>query len=532
MGNKKQRTLWAFDCETDPFLYGRKPQAFLWCAVSEKGDRIAFWGDDATERFLAWLYELKNCLFIAHNGGKFDLMFLRDGIHGAMLMVDGRILKCKIGECEMRDSFAILPMALKKLGAKFEIELDKLERNRRERYRQEITRYCMQDCIVLLEAVQDFYQRAGRRRLTIASQASHELRSIYPDLPKLDAQHHADFKPFYFGGRVEAFEKGDIRGEFSMYDVNSMYPAVMANCWHPYGSAYDARPFSIKNLPDDNCGFFRGICDTQGAFPVRMEDKTTPYAHGRYEVNVTLHEVRAALETGTAKNFSGTLIIPANKTKFDKFILPHYAARLKARECGDAGGDIYHKLIPNSSYGRFAMSPDGRDERYFTDDTDDLAQLKAEGWKADNIDLDSGRWIMKRPTQRPWQFYEDVATGASITGASRAQLLYAKAGSKRVLYCDTDSLLCQTGGFAGEINPNKLGAWKHEGDFDRAAIAGKKTYALYKDGECIKKASKGVNASAEQITAAANGEIIEIMRDAPTMRISGTKFVSRKIRKT
>jgi hypothetical protein len=437
-----------------------------------------------------------------------------------------------IGDCEMRDSFAILPMALKKLGAKFEIEMHKLERDKRDQYRQEITRYCVQDCEVLLSAVQDFYTRAGRRRLTIASQASHELRSIYPDLPKLDDIHHATFKPFYFGGRVEAFEKGDIRGDFSMYDVNSMYPAVMANMWHPYGAGYFMLPFSIKNLPDDNCGFFRGVCDTRGAFPVRMKDKTTPYAHGRHTVHVTLHEVRAALDTGMASNFEGQILYPVNKTRFDQFVLEHYASRKKAQECGDSGGDIYHKLILNSSYGRFAMSPDGRDERYFTDDSDDLADMIAQGWTADTIDLESERWIFKRPTPRPWQFYEDVATGASITGAARAQLLYAIAGSKRALYCDTDSLLCESGGFGGMVDPDKLGAWKFEGAFDRAAIAGKKMYALYKDGQCIKKASKGVQASAEQITAAANGREVEVIRDAPTMRLSGTSFVSRKIRRT
>lgn len=535
MSKKNPATLWAFDTETDPFKYGRIPKVFLVCAVSEHGDKILFWGDDAAEKFMDWiLNELQNALLIAHNGGKFDTLFFKEILHGNMLMADGRILKCSPKKnVEIRDSMSILPMPLKKLGAKFEIDIRKLEREVREKHKAEIIRYCMQDCEVLLGAVQNFYARAGSRRLTIAGQASAELRAIYPDLPKLGENHHKEFSQFFYGGRVQCFEKGII--EFGkkgkLVDRNSMYPAEMAFSYHPYGSAYKAKPFSLKNIPENLCGFFSGVCDANGCFPIRNEKtKETPYTVGRnLPTKITIHELKAAIDCGLAKNFRGYLYIPEFSTRFDKFILGHYESRKKAKAIGDEGGDIYHKLIPNSSYGRFAMSPDGREETYYAEQGEDIKEMLASGWKVKDIDLESERYILARDVTRPWLFYEDVATGASITGASRANLMRNLHASVRPLYCDTDSIMCEE--FNGQEG-KELGEWKREADFDVAAIAGKKMYVLLDNKRVVKQASKGVRACPTQIYCAADGEEETVVQDAPVMRLSGTKFMTRKIRRT
>lgn len=530
---KKLKPLWVFDCETDPFFPGRIPRPFLWCAISENGERVIYWGDDATEKFIDFLKSQPDCLMLAHHGGKFDSMFLLHEIFGNALIVDGRIIKFTIGRCEIRDSFSILPVALNKIGHKIKIDYEKLERKNRQKFRREITEYCLQDCVALLSAVENFYARAGRRRLTIASQASHELRTIYPDLPKLGANHYEEFKKFFYGGRVQSFEKGIFKGDFTLYDVNSMYPDRMANCNHPFGASYNIYPYHKKHLPEDGCGFFIGVCDSNGAFPVRHKiKKTTPYEIGRVEIAVTLHEINAALECGLVKNLSGHILLPHYKTDFSKFILPHYASRLRAKECGDHGGDIYHKLIPNSSYGRFAMSPDGRDEIYFCEQGENIIEKqKKEKWVIKSVDMDNERYILSRPTPRPWTFYEDVATGASIAGASRAKLMLAIHRSKRPMMCDTDSLLCAE---FNELSDSKiLGAWKIEATCDEVAIAGKKMYALYKNGECIKQASKGVNATPAQIYSAANGDIVSVVNSAPSFSaINPTKFITRNIRIT
>ena len=530
-----KKTLWTYDCETDPFKYGDPPTPFLWVAISEDGDRVIYWGDDSTEKFMAWIESLDNALLLAHNGGRFDSLFIKQILSGAMLIVGGRIIKCNVKKSvEIRDSFAILPMALAKIkttaGSKLEIDFKKLRRENRQKYKAEIIRYCAQDCMTLLAAVQNFYEKAGSRKLTIASAASTELRKIYPELPKLTAEHYDEFSPYFFGGRVQAFQKGIIEGNFKLYDVNSMYPAVMASEYHPCGASYNVRDYHARHIPENCAGFFWGTLDTNGAVPVRKKNKTTPYEIAKNaDVKITIHELKAALDCKLVKNIRGKLIIPNNVTRFDKFILPHFESRKRARAVGDDGGDLYHKLIPNSSYGRFAMSPDGREEIYYAAKNEDLTPLKIQGWGIDDIDLQAERYILKRAVVRPWLFYEDVATGASITGAARARLMRGIHSAKNVLYCDTDSIMCEE--FAGKIS-DELGDWKIEAKFDTAAIAGKKMYTLLQNKRPIKSASKGVRACPTEIYMAADGDEVEIFSDAPIMRLNSIKFMSRTIKRT
>lgn len=83
----------------------------------------------------------------------------------------------------------------------------------------------------------------------------------------------------------------------------------------------------------------------------------------------------------------------------------------------------------------------------------------------------------------------NVATGASITGFVRAMLLRAIKNVNGAIYCDTDSIM-MTGSHGLELS-GELGAWKLEGEFVEAAIAGKKLYGIKdKKGE-TKTASKG-----------------------------------------
>jgi hypothetical protein len=545
---KKIKTLWGYDSETNPFEYGSKITPFLWVAISEHGDRYLAWGNDATEKFINFLMEQENATFIAHNGGKFDALFLKEIIHGNMLLVDGRILKCSIKKgVDLIDSMAILPMALSKIksksGSKKEIDYNKMRPENREQFKQEIINYAIQDVQTLLSAVMDFYARAGKRRLTIASQASAELRKIYPDLIKLDDVHHKEFSQFFFGGRVQAVKKGIIKGNFKLFDVNSMYPAVMANCYHPHGSSYKNLDFSLSNIPEHKAGFFIGSLDSNGAIPVRQKNKSTPYVIGEnINVKTTIHELLAGIECGLIKNIRGQLIIPENITRFDQFILPHFASRKRAKDIGDEGGDLYHKLIPNSSYGRFAMSPDGRKEVYYAEHGEDLTEMICHrrgrcknactcgrGWSIGDIDLDNERYILVKEVSRPWAFYEDVATGASITGAARAVLMRGLHSAVNALYCDTDSIICESfGGAQGD----ELGQWKLEAEFDTAAIAGKKLYTLIKNKRVVKSASKGVRACPSEIYLAATGDEIEIFNAAPTMRLNGTKYQARTIKRT
>lgn len=152
----------------------------------------------------------------------------------------------------------------------------------------------------------------------------------------------------------------------------------------------------------------------------------------------------------------------------------------------------------------------------------------------------------------------NVATGASITGAARSILLRGIATAKQPLYCDTDSIICKDLPLAKK-DATELGAWKIEAEFDSAAIAGRKLYALFEsrkenikklrdkandkkkfdksigsDGSlCVKQANKGVAVSAIDIWNVCCGDVIVSNRDAPSYKLDGShNFISRRVRMT
>lgn len=109
-------------------------------------------------------------------------------------------------------------------------------------------------------------------------------------------------------------------------------------------------------------------------------------------------------------------------------------------------------------------------------------------------------------------------------------LLEALAISKNPVYCDTDSIICTD--YFGDIDASRLGAWKNEGEADSLFIAGKKLYAAFLDGECVKLASKGARLTPSDVVSICRGGEVEWSNDAPSFSLSReTNFVRRKITK-
>jgi hypothetical protein len=131
-------------------------------------------------------------------------------------------------------------------------------------------------------------------------------------------------------------------------------------------------------------------------------------------------------------------------------------------------------------------------------------------------------------------FY-NVATAASITGYVRAMLWRTICASDGVLYCDTDSLICER--FAGDIGPN-LGQWSLECNVSAAYIAQRKMYALKSDEFDDEKqdykwktASKGVQLSVEQIVNGVKNKVdLKVAKISPAFSLKyGQRFFKKTI---
>lgn len=594
-----------FDTETDRFEYAQHVQPFT-CHFStfeedtpeqdkEKfhyssiggsaGNQHAilhasFWGRDCIEQFFDWLATLEGKYIVyCHNFGNFDAYFCLDYIDrgSAPFIINGRLAKLKLSGVEFRDSYSLIPVALdtatknadnKKTTFKLsplmpdeiaketmynvftDAEFYDVKTRKRvapyDMWRDEIAYYQEDDCVALLFLVMEAYNLFGDR-LTMASIALPMLRS-YHGFESMTEKVDAEMRPYYFGGRCQCFEVGRLEGDWKIYDVNSMYPFVMASVHHPVSSIP-----RYEDRISDRTQFAHIRAWSNGALPIRGKDGGLSFPIGNGDFFATIHEIKAGLDTGTLRISKVYASIYFDETTtFDTFVNEFYGRRQQARADKDEIKLLYWKLVLNSSYGKLAQDP-RRYENYLFDPDKPPRPWKCQecspstragdrcsdcqsgdtspfGWSI-HTDRES-EIIYSRPANRGTaRAFYNVAAAASITGAARAYLLRAICAAERPVYCDTDSIICES--LNADLDPSRLGAWKLEAEGNIAAIAGKKLYAVFDQGKPIKSASKGVKLSPREIERVCSGEVIEYAHPVPKFKLSGdVEFTKRTIRAT
>lgn len=532
MPNPKKKTsnfvIATADCETNPFEYGALIKPFVWGFYSEAEGSNHFWHDDnCNDMFIDFLYSLdRPHMIYMHNGGKFDLMFLLEYITGEVRIVNGRILECRIGPHIIRDSYAAIPEPLA-VYKKDDMDYNLLRPEKRNKNRTKIIKYLNNDCIYLFEMITRFIGEFGNR-LTIGGAAMEQLQ-LHHEFESGNENFDKTFRPFYSGGRNQCFKTGIINQPIKVYDVNSMYPSVMRNELHPIGTGYVE-----SKIIDSNTDFAIIEAINHGAIAMRSKislDFTCP----RGEFFATGHEIRAGLDTGTLEILSVKNAFQfIRRSNFAAFIDHFFALRIQAKLSEDALLDLFYKKILNSAYGKFCTDcADYKD--WFITATDEML---AEPWTPETMHHEYILW--SKPSLQ--KKYFNVATGASITGASRAKLLYGLSAAVDPVYCDTDSIMCRelvTSPFI-RIDPKELGAFKFEASGDMLAVGGKKLYALYNNGAPVLKkndieykASKGVRLTSAQILAIANGDVVKYENPVPAFKLDGKQiYTARSVQRT
>lgn len=519
------KQFWTIDAETDPFLYGRIPKPFIWGAYN--GLTMEYKTFKNTIDLINFMKN-KNEIFFAHNGGKFDfhLDCFADHINKneKILMIGSRLVKAKIGRAEIRDSYALLPFPLRAMGAKLEIEYWKLEKEHREKHKEEIEQYLMADCVELWEAINAFFLEHGRH-LTCASAAIKTLMKMEDIKIENSGINFFDtFKPHYYGGRCECIQSGEFKGELNYLDINSAYPYAMLH-EHPIGIEWN---YEYEENPEiKGANFYTIEAQSNGALCERTK---TGLNFDRSFENKIFHttgwEIIAGLETETLKiNKHISQKVFYELKSFEKYIEYFWKERKKHPKTSHL--NLFAKLMMNSAYGKFAANPDNYDT-YVLYDPDISEFLVNNGWELRG-EIGNAILCSKKLEEENARYY-NVATGASITGFVRAMLLRAISSVENPIYCDTDSIVFM-GGHDIALG-NDLGQWGIEAIYSEGYFAGKKLYAVRNKNE-EKLASKGTRLNFEQIKDIALGKVLEYNFEAPTFSWKNqTKFTTRNIRKT
>jgi hypothetical protein len=525
---------------------------------------------DSTEGVVDF-FARRKALVYAHNGGKFDYHYLRDHINSdePVMVINGRLARFRIGECEFRDSLNIFPNTrLADFGVKNEIDYALMEPDRRTdpNVKAEISRYLKQDCVGLWEVVDRYRSKYGKSLTQATASMKYWEKMTDLEAPRQTRTQYEKYKPYYYGGRVQCFESGVAATQFSVADINSAYPFAMLR-----DHIFSPHAILDRHLPSDpeiyKC-LIKLDCTSRGAFPWRdptsgelyFPDDEAGHRNRMRTYTITGWEFMTALELDAVSNIHIRQVHTFPKSiNFKEYIDHFYAQRLEAAAKGDVAGKIFGKYFMNSLYGKFGANCANYAEYVISHpDTTEYQQWCGKGYTRYKPWGD--RWLLERkPTLEQlddpcgkWRFY-NVATAASVTGFVRAYLFRALSTTSGAVYCDTDSIAARD--TSRLAFGDALGQWKNEGRFDRYAIAGKKLYAFHQDGASDvydpeykkngqenpswKIASKGVNLSREAlapqiITQIASGIVHHALSQSPTYSVTREqpRFIARDLRAT
>lgn len=378
---------------------------------------------------------------------------------------------------EYRDSYKKLPMRVAQVARAFHQEESKgsidYEAPRPTGYSptEEEWDYIRRDVMIVARALRETLAE-GMTALTIGSDSLREYKSTLGGeksfrklFPVLSPDTDNEIRAAYRGGFTYASTRtaGAVVGEGSVYDVNSLYPYVMHERPLPYGhpEGFTAGPPS------------EGLWTACVSFTARLKDDYIPCIQVKH--NTFFNSTEYVREISEPVTLSVTSVDWSLwNDHYDIEVIEwmggfSYRARVgmvedyidkwmgvKAQSSG--GRRTIAKLFLNSLYGKFAKN---------TNVTGKYPVLEN-----DVVRLRLGEYEQCEPTYTPLGIF--VTAWARDYTVRTAQKNY-----DRFLYADTDSLhvIGREPLIDVDVHPTRLGAWKHECDFERAIFVRAKQYS-------------------------------------------------------
>ena len=468
------------------FCYGNNIEYFLWHASKHKNATYYFHNLKFDGEFII------NHLFRNDFSYLTNRRYLTPHSFTTLISDKGQFYSMEImldegNRIKILDSLKILPFSVDEIAKGFNLPINKLEidyskeREIGHKLDEQEVDYLRVDVEIMARSLKILFDQ-GLTQMTQGSNALHDYKKIigkknfarwFP-IPTYDF----DIRQSYKGGFTYCdprFQGRDI-DEGIVLDVNSLYPSVMYYEKLPYGEGIF---FEGKYVKDDLYNLYVQMITCQFELKenhiptIQLKNNLsfipTQYlsSSGDEEVTMCLTSVDLKLffehynvynityhsgwkfksTTGLFKDY----IDKWNKIKVESTINGNKAMRTLA------------KLMLNALYGKFALNPHVQSKHpYFEDDM--VKYRLGEKETRDPIYIPVGTFITA------WARYKTITS---------AQKVY-----DRFLYADTDSLhLIGTEIPAElEIDPVKLGAWKHESTFTRARFIRQKTYIEEIDG--------------------------------------------------
>ena len=309
----------------------------------------------------------------------------------------------------------------------------------------------------------------GMSKLTVGSDAMSDYKSIITSesfkslFPLLPLETDLELRAAYRGGFTYADPRFSRRvvGEGNTYDVNSLYPSVMYDRKLPYGE-----PIAVDDIPTDGSLWIASFTFTakikKDHIPCIQVKGSNMFVGTEYlsSIDEPLTLAVTSVDWELWNNHYDIDVYMMNgcyKFKSTKGLFTSYIDKwMKVKTTTDGGQKAIAKLFLNSLYGKFGTNPDK---------TGKVPEL------VDNVvRLKTGPENIGEPIYVPMAaFITAYARQVTITAAQNhyGQFAYADTDSLHLIGDDPDDL---------DVDPDRLGAWKHEHKFAKALFARAKCY--------------------------------------------------------
>ena len=462
-------------------------------SIADKNAKIVNDGS-SIEEFMEWCEEHPQSLIYFHNlrfDGSFILnyLFKHKFEHVDKLLVHsqrgfstligdmGEYYQIKINfasnkQVTIQDSLKIIPLKVKKIAEAFNLPIEK-EVIDYDDYTIDDKRleYVHHDVQIVAMAMK-FFRDQGLTKMTIGSNAYHEFmnnnKHLRWYLPELGRDWLTEWRSAYRGGRsqINPLHENEVLTNVRRYDINSMYPYVMATYPMPYGEPIECD--TIGNFEFELYDIDIDFDLKEGHLPTLLK-KNGLFAKGDsyYISSDSIEHIKiSSVDYELLKRHYDIHYIKFNKiygfrtteVMFQDFIHKYY--KLKSESKG--GLRLVYKLILNNLYGKFGSNCEGRTKIPYIGSDDSLE------YKYSDI-------------QEMKQYYLPIAIAIVSWAHKLIDDAILKTGYENFVYCDTDSV--HTLGTLPDswVDSKELGKFKLEAIETKAKYVRQKCYITRDD---------------------------------------------------
>ena len=472
----------------------------------------------------------------AHNGGKFDALFLLEAALDMGWQVTGHVAGGRLINSQfsppgsdratiVHDSYAVVQSSLKRAAKDFNLKNEKVFTE--DDYSIDTRRWdpirlregCLADCeatLELLDTVEKLLQEwGGSLKITFSSSALSCVKSkldgkIPSHKGKEELQDVA--RKGYYGARVEILHHMPSKN-LTEFDICSSYPWAMHQRlpWVP-NQGCQHKPSALLEVPSHEEGVVYAkvkVPETYlPALPWRDPQTNGIYfPTGTWEAWFPACELRYAKSLGVGV-WAKDCICYSGAEPFGRFVDEVY--RLKSEATGALRS--FAKLVLNGCYGKFGQAPEREELRVFADDAAAIAFINDQ--PSGTVGQPYANRRVLTVSKFKWPPHTHYALAGYVTAYARMRLHQALLLADIPVYCDSDSVHCVESGRLAQSGMlgEKLGQFKVEFTNYKGTFYAPKIYRLKGMDGKVHLAAKGFPVEEDVFRRIVEGESVSVDR--------------------